>query len=140
MSVPPSERRVIKPDGWAAPRGYSDAVATSGGRLIVLAGQVGWNPATQQFETDDLAAQVRQALENISTLLKAAGAEAHHLVRLTWYVTDRDAYFAARPEIGRAYRQVIGLEYPPMSVVFVSALVDERAKVEIEATAAVPAG
>jgi enamine deaminase RidA (YjgF/YER057c/UK114 family) len=105
---------------------------------VFLAGQIGWNPTAQRFETDDLGAQVRQALANVATLLDEAEIDRKHLVRLTWYVTDRDAYFAARPEIGRAYRELIGDHYPPMSVVFVTALVEARAKVEIEATAVVP--
>ena len=129
--------RVLRPSGWAGPRGYADGVVISTGRLVVLAGQVGWNPVTQRVETDNLAGQVRQALANIVTLLTDAGVEPQHLVRLTWYIIDREAYVAARPEIGRAYREVIGDHYPPMSVVFVTALVEERAKVEIEAMAVV---
>ena len=136
MSAPPLQR-VLHPAGWAAPRGYVDGVSTTHGRLVVLAGQVGWNPATQRFESDDLGAQARQALANIVTLLAEAGAGPQHLVRLTWYITDREAYVAARPEIGRSYRELIGDQYPPMSVLFVTGLVDERAKVEIEATAVV---
>ena len=129
--------RVLRPDGWPRPSGYSDGV-TASGRLVVLAGQIGWNPATAKFESDQLTAQVRQALANIVTLLAEAGAEPRHLVRLTWFVTDREAYMGARPEIGAAYREVIGAHYPPMSLVFVSALVEARAQVEIEATAVVP--
>lgn len=130
-------QRVLQPRGWPRPSGYSDGVSVAG-RLVVLAGQIGWNPTTGKFESDELTAQVRRALENIVTLLAAAGAEPRHLVRLTWFVTDRDAYMGARPEIGAAYRDVIGAHYPPMSLVFVSALVEARAKVEIEATAVVP--
>lgn len=136
MTSPP--RRVLRPATWAAPRGYADGVVAPPGRLVFLAGQIGWNPTAQRFETDDLGAQVRQALANVATLLDEAEIDRKHLVRLTWYVTDRDAYFAARPEIGRAYRELIGDHYPPMSVVFVTALVEARAKVEIEATAVVP--
>jgi enamine deaminase RidA (YjgF/YER057c/UK114 family) len=130
-------QRVVRPRGWPRPSGYSDGVSVSG-RLVVLAGQIGWNPLSCQFETDQLTAQIRQALANIVTLLAEAGAEPRHLVRMTWFVTDREAYMAARPEIGAAYREVIGAHYPPMSVVFVSALVEARARVEIEATAVVP--
>jgi len=127
----------LQPEGWAAPVGYSNGVAVEG-RQIYVAGQIGWNPATCQFETDDLAAQVRQALENIVAVLKEAGAEPSHLVRLTWYIVDKAAYVAARREIGSAYKAVIGRHYPPMSLVVVAALLEDRALVEIEATAVVP--
>jgi enamine deaminase RidA (YjgF/YER057c/UK114 family) len=128
---------ILQPEGWAAPVGYTNGVAVQG-RQIFIAGQIGWNPATCQFETDDLAAQVRQALENIVALLREAGAEPAHLVRLTWYITDKAAYVAARREIGRAYRDVIGRHFPPMSLVVVAALLEDRALVEIEVTAVVP--
>ena len=128
----------LHPDDWAPPRGYSDGVVARG-RLVVLAGQIGWNPTTAAFETDDFAAQARQALANVVRLLAEAGAEPRHLVRLTWFVTDRAAYVASRRALGAAYRETIGMHYPPMSVVIVSALVEERAKVEIEATAVLPA-
>lgn len=126
--------RVLQPRGWAEPSGYTNGVVASG-RYVVLAGQIGWNPATSTFETDDFAEQARQALSNIAELLKEAGAEPSHLVRLTWYITDRAEYVAARRETGRAYRETLGRHYPPMSVVVVSGLIEERAKVEIEATA-----
>lgn len=129
--------RVLRPAGWPRPSGYSDGV-TASGRLVVLAGQIGWNPVTAAFESDQMTAQIRQALTNIVTLLAEAGAEPRHLVRLTWFVTDRDAYMSARREIGAAYREVIGAHYPPMTLVIVSGLVEARAKVEIEATALVP--
>ncbi|CAN5226202.1 RidA family protein [soil metagenome] len=130
--------RTLRPAGWPRPSGYSDGV-TASGRLIVLAGQIGWNPATAVFESDDLTTQVRQALHNIVTLLAEAGAEPRHLVRLTWFITDRAEYIEARRAIGIAYRNVIGAHYPPMSVVIVNGLIEDRAKVEIEATAVVPA-
>lgn len=129
--------QVLRPEGWPRPSGYSDGLSVSG-RLIVLAGQIGWNPKSAEFESDQMTAQVRQALANIVTLLGEAGAEPRHLARLTWFVTDREAYMSARREIGAAYREVIGAHYPPMSVVVVSGLVEARAKVEIEATAVVP--
>lgn len=129
--------RILRPEGWPRPSGYSDGLVTRG-RLVVLAGQIGWNPVTAVFESDDMSAQVGQALRNIVALLKEAGAEPRHLVRLTWFITDREAYISARREIGAAYREVIGANYPPMSVVVVSGLIEERAKVEIEATAVVP--
>jgi len=129
--------RVLRPPGWAPPRGYTDGVVASG-RYVVLAGQVGWNPATTAFETDDFTGQVAQALRNVVALLAQAEATPQHLVRLTWFITDRAAYVAARRDIGRAYREIVGPHYPPMSVVVVAGLIEERAKVEIEATAVIP--
>ncbi len=129
----------LQPEGWAAPVGYSNGVAVEG-RQVYVAGQIGWNPATCQFETDDLTAQVRQALENIVAVLREAGAEPSHLVRLTWYIVDKAAYVAARRDIGSAYKAVIGRHYPPMSLIVVAALLEDRALVEIEATAVIPAG
>jgi enamine deaminase RidA (YjgF/YER057c/UK114 family) len=129
--------KVLSPKGWAAPRGYANGVVASG-RVVALAGQIGWNPATTTFETDDFVAQVRQALENVAMLLSEAGAEPQHLVRLTWFITDRTAYLSAQREIGLVYREVIGRHYPPMSVVVVAGLIEERAMVEIEATAVLP--
>ena len=131
------EWRMLSPAGWAPPRGYSNGVVATG-RLVVLAGQIGWNPAAALVETDDFAAQVRQALRNIAVLLTEAGATPRHLVRLTWYVTSRDEYVAARPRIGAAWREEMGDFYPAMSVVIVSGLLDPRARVEIEATAVLP--
>lgn len=128
----------LHPAGWAPPRGYTDGVLASG-RLIVLAGQVGWDPRTNEFASDDFAEQTAQALRNIVALLDVAGATPRQLVRLTWYVTDRATYTAARPEIGRHYRAIMGPHYPPMSVVVVAGLLEERALVEIEATAVLPA-
>ena len=127
----------LQPPGWAAPVGYANGMAVQG-RQVFVAGQVGWNPATCQFETDDLAAQIRQALENIVAVLKEAGAGPEHLVRLTWYITDKTAYLATRRDIGRIYREVIGRHYPPMSLLVVAALLEDRALVEIEAMAVVP--
>ena len=129
--------RILRPEGWPRPSGYSDGLVARGS-LVVLAGQIGWNPVSAVFESDDMSAQVGQALRNIVALLKEAGAEPRHLVRLTWFITDREAYIRARREIGAAYREVIGANYPPMSVVVVSGLLEARAKVEIEATAIVP--
>jgi enamine deaminase RidA (YjgF/YER057c/UK114 family) len=128
---------IIQPPGWPVPQGYANAVAASG-RQIFLAGQVGWDPLTGTFAGDDLATQAAQALANIAAVLQAAGAEPRHLTRLTWYVTDRAEYLAARPAIGAAYRAVLGRHYPAMSLLVVHALLEERAKIEIEATAVVP--
>ncbi|MEO8193296.1 MAG: RidA family protein [Gemmatimonadales bacterium] len=128
---------IVQPEGWARPRGFSHgAVAT--GKYVTLAGQVGWNPATCTFDTDDFAGQTRQVLHNIVELLLAANARPHDLVRLTWYILDRDEYVASRKETGAAWREIIGSHYPPMSVVFVSGLLEERALLEIEATAVIP--
>jgi enamine deaminase RidA (YjgF/YER057c/UK114 family) len=108
------------------------------GRVIVAAGQIGWNPATNAFESDDFVEQTAQALRNVMAVLATAGARAEHLVRLTWFITDRDAYIRSRRAIGDAYKQIVGRHYPAMSVVIVKGLVEERAKVEIEATAIMP--
>ena len=137
MSADQEPRATPLPPGWRRPSGYANAVE-SRGRQICLAGQVGWDPASGQFASDELVEQARQALRNIVTLLAAAGAEPRHLTRLTWYVTDRAAYVAARPELGRVYREVIGPHYPAMTLVIVSGLLEPRAQVEIEGTAAVP--
>jgi enamine deaminase RidA (YjgF/YER057c/UK114 family) len=129
--------KIVQPPGWPRPSGYANGVSASG-RVVAVAGQIGWNPVTQTFETDEMAAQVRQALDNLVVVLRAAGAEPRHVVRLTWYVTDRADYVASRREIGEAYRALFGEHYPAMSVVIVAGLLDHRAKVEIEATAMVP--
>jgi len=105
---------------------------------VTVAGQVGWNPLSCMFDSDDFAAQTRQTLHNVVDVLLAADARPQDLVRLTWYITDREAYLAARKEIGAAYREIIGDHYPPMSMIFVSSLLEESAKVEIEATAVIP--
>lgn len=137
MSGHEDSARELSPSGWARPRGYAHGVVARG-RVVALAGQIGWNPASSAFETDDFVGQVRQALANVVVLLRDAGAEPRHLVRLTWFITDRSAYLGAQREIGQAYRDAMGRYYPPMSVVVVAGLIEERAKVEIEATAVVP--
>jgi enamine deaminase RidA (YjgF/YER057c/UK114 family) len=126
----------IQPEGWPRPSGYANGTAASG-RLIFVAGQIGWNPETCRFESDDFVAQTAQALQNIVAVLRAAGAEPRHLVRLTWFVTDKAAYLAAQREIGVVYREVMGRHFPAMSVVAVAGLLEDRAKVEIEATAVI---
>ena len=128
-------REILQPPGWARPRGYANGVAATG-RQVYVAGQIGWN-AEQRFVSDDFAVQVRQALANVVAVLGCAGAGPEHLVRMTWYVTSRDEYNSALPEIGTAYRELIGKNFPAMSVVVVAALLEPRAKVEIEATAVV---
>lgn len=108
------------------------------GRIVVTAGQIGWDPATHVFASDDLVEQVRQTLLNVVAALRAAAAEPRHLVRLTWYITNRDTYVTQQREIGVVYREVIGKHYPAMAVLIVAGLVEPRAMVEIEATAIVP--
>jgi enamine deaminase RidA (YjgF/YER057c/UK114 family) len=127
----------LRPEGWAPPRGYADGVAAEG-RLVFVAGQVGWN-AERQFETDDFVGQVEQALANVVTVLHTAGAGPEHLVRMTWYVTDKAAYVARQKEIGQAYRRTVGRHYPAMTLLVVAGLLEDRALVEIEATAVLPA-
>jgi enamine deaminase RidA (YjgF/YER057c/UK114 family) len=128
---------ILLPEGWAKPIGYANGIAARG-RLVFVAGQIGWNPATCQFETDDFAAQTEQTLRNVVDVLREAGAGPEHIARMTWYITDKPAYLAARRDIGRAWREILGRIYPAMAVVVVSALIEDRAKVEIEATAVVP--
>lgn len=127
--------QVLQPAGWPRPKGYANGMVAEG-RQVFVAGQVGWDERQQFPET--LAAQVRQALQNIVAVLNEAGARAEHLVRLTWYVTSRDEYYAELPRIGQAYREILGRHFPVMAVVQVVALMEAKAKVEIEATAVVP--
>lgn len=128
--------QALQPDNWAHPKGYSNGVIAQG-RLVFLGGQIGWT-RDQVFETEDFIGQVRQALENIVALLADAGGGPEHVVRLTWFVTDKQAYVSRQRELGAAYRSVMGRNFPPMSVVQVAALIEDRAKVEIEATAVLP--
>ena len=126
-------REILQPAGWGRPRGYANGIAAEG-RQIFISGQIGWN-AEEKLESEELAAQVRQALANVVAVLGAAGAKPEHLVRLTWYVTSREEYCASLEGIGAAYREIIGRHFPAMSVVVVAGLLEPRAKVEIEATA-----
>jgi enamine deaminase RidA (YjgF/YER057c/UK114 family) len=128
--------KVLQPPGWAAPKGYVNGVAASGTQVFV-AGQIGWN-AECRFETDDLVAQVRQALLNVRAVLAEAGATPAHITRMTWYLTDKRDYLARAKEIGAAYREVIGSYTVAMTAVQVAALIEDRAKVEIEVTAVLP--
>jgi enamine deaminase RidA (YjgF/YER057c/UK114 family) len=128
--------RTLQPVGWAAPKGYANGVVAEG-RLVFVAGQIGWN-GQGVFESDDFVAQTRQALVNVVAVLAEAGATPAQLTRLTWYITDKHAYLAQQREIGRAYREVIGAHYPAMTLVQVAALLEDRALVEIEATAVMP--
>jgi enamine deaminase RidA (YjgF/YER057c/UK114 family) len=127
---------VLQPEGWAQPRGYANGIAARG-RQVYVAGQVGWD-AQGRFTSDSFVGQVGQALRNVVAVLAAAGGRPEHLVRLTWYVTSREEYLASLPELGRVYREVLGRNYPAMAAVQVVALMEARAKVEIEATAVIP--
>ncbi len=126
---------VLQPPGWEQPKGYANGIAATG-RQIYVAGQIGWNGACQ-FETDDFVAQVEQALANIVAVLAEAKAGPQHITRMTWYILDKREYLARAREVGAAYRRVIGKHFPAMTLVVVAALLEDRAKVEIEATAVV---
>jgi enamine deaminase RidA (YjgF/YER057c/UK114 family) len=126
----------LQPPDWAEPKGYANGIMARGA-LIFVGGQIGWN-ADQQFESDDFIVQTRQALINIAAVLKAGGAGPEHMVRMTWYVTDRREYIARLKELGTAYREVMGKNFPAMTCVEVSGLVEDRARIEIEVTAVLP--
>lgn len=128
--------KMLQPPGWARPSGYANGVAASGVTIFV-AGQVGWN-ARREFETDDLVGQIRQALANVAAVLAEAGAKPEHIVRMTWYLTDKREYLARRSEIGQVFREVAGSYQAAMTAVQVSALIEDAAKVEIEVTAVLP--
>ena len=127
---------ILHPPGWPRARGYSNGVAARG-RTVCVSGMIGWD-AQGQFRTDDFVGQSRQALENIVAVLAQANARPEHIVRMTWYVLDKREYLAAGAELGAAYRDVIGRHYPAMSAVQVAGLMEDRARVEIEATAIIP--
>lgn len=128
--------KILQPPGWATPKGYANGVAARG-TLVFVGGQIGWN-GDQQFESDDFIAQTKQALQNVHAVMACAGAGPEHMVRMTWYITDRDEYNARLRELGGVYREVMGKHFPAMTCVEVSRLVETRAKVEIEVTAVVP--
>lgn len=130
--------QVLHPNHWAKAKGFSNGIAADG-RQVFVAGQVGWD-AEQRFASDDFVAQTEQALRNIVEVLAEAGARPEHIVRLTWYVTDKREYVSRLREVGEAYRRVLGRHFPAMALVQVVALVEDRAKVEIEATAVIPPG
>ena len=128
--------KILHPPGWKSTRGYANGIAARG-TLVFIGGQIGWN-AAQQFESDDFVAQAKTALANVVAVLAEAGGRPEHIVRMTWYVVDKREYLAAQAALGIAYRDVIGRHFPAMTLVQVVALVEDRAKVEIEATAIVP--
>jgi enamine deaminase RidA (YjgF/YER057c/UK114 family) len=128
--------KVLQPAGWKQPKGYANGILAHG-RMVFTGGMIGWN-AEETFESDGFAEQAEQALKNVVAVLAEAGGKPEHIVRLTWYVTDKREYLACQAELGAAYKRVIGNHFPAMALVQVVALVEDRAKVEIEATAVVP--
>jgi enamine deaminase RidA (YjgF/YER057c/UK114 family) len=128
---------ILKPGDWPRPSGYSNGVLAQG-RQVYIAGQVGWNPRSGTFESEDLVEQTAQALRNVLAVLAEAGGRSEHIARLTWYLTSRAEYLAHLERIGAVYRTVMGKHFPAMTAVEVSALIEARAKVEIEATAVIP--
>ncbi len=128
--------RTLQPEGWPRPKGYANAVLARG-RILSIAGMIGWD-AQQQFHTDDFAGQVRQALANVADVLRAAGGKPENIVRMTWYVTDKREYLAAGKQVGAAFRELVGHYDIAMTAVEVKALIEDRAKLEIEVTAVLP--
>jgi enamine deaminase RidA (YjgF/YER057c/UK114 family) len=128
---------VLHPKGWKAPVGYANGISVAAGRLVFIAGQVGWN-ADQHFQSDELVPQFEQALKNILSILAEAGGEPSHICRLTAFCIDKPAYLASRRELGRIWKSLLGNHYPAMSMIFVADLLDSPAKIELEATAVIP--
>jgi enamine deaminase RidA (YjgF/YER057c/UK114 family) len=129
--------QVLLPQGWAAPIGYANGIAVDAGRIVFIAGQVGWN-AQQKFESAEIVPQFEQALKNLLAVLHEAGGEARHICRITAYCCDKPAYLVARGALGAVWRKLMGTHYPAMSMIFVSDLLDNPGKIELEATAVVP--
>jgi enamine deaminase RidA (YjgF/YER057c/UK114 family) len=127
---------ILQPAGWAQPKGYANGVAAEG-KLVFVGGQIGWN-RQNRFDCHDLVGQVRQTLQNVVDVLAEAGAGPEHVTTMTWYLTDKKEYLANLQDIGKVYRQIIGRHFPAMAVVQVTALIEDEAKVEIQATAVVP--
>lgn len=127
---------ILQPANWVRPKGYSNGVAAKG-RMVFVSGMIGWD-AQEKIVSDDLVAQVRQALKNIVAVLAEGGAKPEHIVRITWYVVDKHEYLSAAREIGAIYREIVGRHYPAMTIVQVAALLEDAARVEIEVTAVVP--
>lgn len=128
--------KVILPPGWPRPKGYANGVVARG-NMLFIAGMIGWD-AQGRFESDDFAAQARQALRNVAEVLREAGGKPENIVRMTWYVTDKREYLAAAQDVGKAFREIIGAYNAAMTAVEVRALIEDRAKVEIEVTAVLP--
>lgn len=129
--------RILQPSHWRRPAGYSNGVEVPEGRIVFVAGQVGWN-AAQQFESPEIAPQFEQALANVLAVLAEAGGRPEHICRMTAYCCDKPAYLAARPNLGRIWRRIMGAHYPAMSMIFVADLLDSPGKIELEATAVIP--
>jgi len=129
--------RVLLPEGWAQPIGYANGVETAPGKIVFLAGQVGWD-ASQKFNSEELVPQFEQALRNVLEVLAAAGGRPEHICRITAYCTDKRAYLDGRRELGRIWRRLMGRHYPAMTLIFVADLLDHPAKIELEATAVIP--
>jgi enamine deaminase RidA (YjgF/YER057c/UK114 family) len=130
---------VLLPEGWAPPTGYSNGIVADEGRIVFIAGQVGWD-AQQRFASADIVPQFAQALGNVLAVLAEAGGRPQHICRITAYCCDKPAYLAARPQLGAIWRELMGSHYPAMSMIFVADLLDHPAKIELEATAVVPRG
>lgn len=137
--MPAPASTVLLPEGWAAPIGYSNGIAVDAGRIVFIAGQVGWD-AEQRFHSDQIPPQFAQALDNILAVLRCAGGEPHHICRITAFCRDKPAYLASRRELGRIWRERMGTHYPAMSMIFVSDLLDHPGQIELEATAVIPQG
>ena len=133
----PSAMQTLLPEGWKPPIGYANGVVVDAGRIVFIAGQVGWR-ADQVFESEDLVPQFRQALDNVLAVLAAAGGRPEHICRMTAYCCDKAAYLAARKQLGAIWRERMGAHYPAMSMIFVSDLLDHPGKIELEATAVLP--
>ena len=131
--------RTLLPEGWAAPVGYANGIEVDAGRMVFIAGQVGWD-AQQRFASSDLAVQFEQALANVLAVLAMAGGTPRHICRITAYCCDKPAYLAARGELGAVWKRQMGRHYPAMSMIFVADLLDHPGKIELEATAMLPAG
>lgn len=128
--------RILQPPGWVSPRGYSNGIVMKG-QLVFIAGQIGWD-GQRQFASADFADQARQALQNVLAVLAEAGGQPEHIARMTWYVVDKGEYLASQARLGKAYRELMGNHYPAMTAVEVTALIEDPARVEIEATAVIP--
>ena len=129
--------KILLPPGWMPPIGYANGIAVPAGHIVFIAGQVGWDEQ-QRFHSEEIAPQFEQALKNILAILKEAGGKPEHICRMTAFCLDKPAYLAARPELGRIWRRLIGKNFPAMSMIFVADLLDHPAKIELEATAVVP--
>jgi len=129
--------RALLPEGWAPPIGYANGIETMPGKIVFVAGQVGWD-ANQKFRTEDLGLQFEQALKNVLEVIGEAGGKSSHICRMTVYCTDKRAYLNARPELGRIWRRLIGRHYPAMTLIFVADLLDYPGKIELEVTAVIP--